>query len=122
MHDDIPLISTTAMAFVLACVLGFAAHRLRLPPLVGYLLAGVVIGPFSPGFVADTELAGQLAEMGVILLMFGVGLHFSIGDLMAVRGLAVPGAIVQIAIATAMGAGLALAWVVGASVPASFSA
>ena len=110
MHDDIPLISTTAMAFVLACVLGFAAHRLRLPPLVGYLLAGVVIGPFSPGFVADTELAGQLAEMGVILLMFGVGLHFSIGDLMAVRGLAVPGAIVQIAIATAMGAGLALAW------------
>ena len=104
MHHDIPLISTTAMAFVLACVFGFAAHRLRLPPLVGYLLAGVVIGPFSPGFVADSALAGQLAEMGVILLMFGVGLHFSVGDLMAVRWIAVPGAIGQIAIATAMGA------------------
>ena len=110
MHHDIPLISTTAMAFVVACLLGFAAHRLRLPALVGYLLAGVVIGPFSPGFVADTELAGQLAEMGVLLLMFGVGLHFSIGDLMAVRWIAVPGAIGQIAIATAMGMGLALAW------------
>ena len=110
MHHDIPLISTTAMAFVVACLFGFAAHRLRLPPLVGYLLAGVAIGPFSPGFVADSELAGQLAEMGVLLLMFGVGLHFSIGDLMAVRWIAVPGAIGQIAIATAMGMGLAMAW------------
>ncbi|MGD9510150.1 MAG: cation:proton antiporter, partial [Geminicoccaceae bacterium] len=110
MHHDIPLISTTAMAFVVACVLGFVAHRLRLPPLVGYLLAGVAIGPFSPGFVADSELAGQLAEMGVLLLMFGVGLHFSIGDLMAVRWIAIPGAIGQIVIATAMGAALALAW------------
>ena len=110
MHHDIPLISTTAMAFVVACLFGFAAHRLRLPPLVGYLLAGVAIGPFSPGFVADSELAGQLAEMGVLLLMFGVGLHFSIGDLMAVRWIAVPGAIGQIASATAMGMGLAMAW------------
>ena len=110
MHHDIPLISTTAMAFVVACLFGFTAHRLRLPPLVGYLLAGVAIGPFSPGFVADSELAGQLAEMGVLLLMFGVGLHFSIGDLMAVRWIAVPGAIGQIAIATAMGMGLAMAW------------
>ena len=110
MHHDIPLISTTAMAFVVACVFGFVAHRLRLPPLVGYLIAGVVIGPFSPGFVADTALAGQLAEMGVVLLMFGVGLHFSIGDLMAVRWIAIPGAIGQIAIATAMGIALALAW------------
>ena len=79
MHHDVPLISTAAMAFVLACAFGFAAHWLRLPPLVGYLLAGIVIGPFTPGFVADAELAGQLAEIGVILLMFGVGLHFSIG-------------------------------------------
>ena len=110
MHHDIPLISTTAMAFVVACVFGFAAHRLRLPALVGYLIAGVVIGPFSPGFVADTALAGQLAEMGVVLLMFGVGLHFSIGDLIAVRWIAIPGAIGQIAIATVMGAALTLAW------------
>lgn len=76
MHHDVPLISTAAMGFVLAYAFGFAAHRLRLPPLVGYLVAGVAIGPFSPGFVADSALAGQLAEMGVILLMFGVGLHF----------------------------------------------
>lgn len=110
MHHDVPLISTAAMGFVLAYVFGFAAHRLRLPPLVGYLVAGVAIGPFSPGFVADSALAGQLAEMGVILLMFGVGLHFSAADLLAVRWVAIPGAIGQIAIATAMGIGLAMAW------------
>ena len=110
MHHDVPLISTVAMAFVLAYPFGFVAHRFRLPPLVGYLLAGIAIGPFSPGFVADSELAGQLAEMGVILLMFGVGLHFSAADLMAVRLVAIPGAIGQIAIATAMGIGLAALW------------
>ena len=110
MHHDVPLISTAAMAFVLACGFGFAAHWLRLPPLVGYLVAGIVIGPFSPGFVADAAMAGQLAEMGVILLMFGVGLHFSAADLLAVRWVAVPGAIGQIAVATCMGIGLALAW------------
>lgn len=110
MHHDVPLISTAAMGFVAAYVFGFAAHRLRLPPLVGYLVAGIVIGPFSPGFVADAALAAQLAEMGVILLMFGVGLHFSAADLMAVRWIAVPGAIGQIAIATLMGIGLAMAW------------
>jgi monovalent cation:H+ antiporter-2, CPA2 family len=110
MHHDVPLISTVAMAFVLAYVFGFAAHRFRLTPLVGYLLAGVAIGPFSPGFVADSELASQLAEMGVILLMFGVGLHFSAADLMAVRLVAIPGAIGQIAIATSMGIGLAALW------------
>src|SRR3954447_12746512 len=110
MHHDVPLISTAAMAFVLACGFGFAAHWLRLPPLVGYLVAGIAIGPFSPGFVADSAMAGQLAEMGVILLMFGVGLHFSAADLLAVRWVAVPGALGQIAVATCMGIGLALAW------------
>ncbi|MCU0939592.1 MAG: cation:proton antiporter, partial [Burkholderiaceae bacterium] len=110
MHAPMPLIVTMAAAFGLALLLGFAAARLKLPALVGYLLAGVLIGPFTPGFVADTGLAQQLAEIGVMLLMFGVGLHFSIDDLLAVRRIAVPGAVVQMAVATAMGAGLALAW------------
>ncbi|MGE4014275.1 MAG: cation:proton antiporter [Alphaproteobacteria bacterium] len=98
------------MAVVLAVVFGVLANRLRLPPLVGYLIAGIAIGPFTPGFVADAHIAGQLAEIGVILLMFGVGLHFSAADLRAVRGIAVPGAIGQIAVATAIGIGLAMAW------------
>ncbi|AQR64421.1 sodium:proton antiporter [Aquaspirillum sp. LM1] len=110
MLHDIPLITTLSAGFGLALVLGFAAARLRLPPLLGYLLAGVMIGPATPGFVADVALAGQLAEIGVMLLMFGVGLHFSLGDLLAVRKVAVPGAIVQIGVATAMGAGVAWAW------------
>ena len=110
MHADIPLIVTLAAALGLALVLGFVAARLKLPTLVGYLLAGVIIGPHTPGFVADVALAGQLAEVGVILLMFGVGLHFSIDDLLAVRKVAVTGAVVQMAVATAMGAGLALWW------------
>ncbi|MDE2607313.1 MAG: Kef family K(+) transporter [Burkholderiales bacterium] len=110
MEHDLPLITTIAAALGLALVFGFAAARLRLPALVGYLLAGVVIGPFTPGFVADTHLASQLAEIGVMLLMFGVGLHFSFADLMAVRRIAVPGAIVQIVAASAMGAGVALLW------------
>jgi CPA2 family monovalent cation:H+ antiporter-2 len=105
-----PLIATIVAGLVLAFVGGLLANRLRLPPLVGYLLAGVAIGPFTPGFVADTDLAQQLAEIGVILLMFGVGLHFSIGDLLAVRRIAVPGAIGQIVAATAIGATIALAW------------
>jgi CPA2 family monovalent cation:H+ antiporter-2 len=109
-HHDVPLIATVAMAFVLAFAFGFLANRLRLPPLVGYLVAGVMAGPFSPGFVADAALSAQLAEMGVILLMFGVGLHFSAGDLMAVRWVAVPGAVGQILVATLMGVGLAMAW------------
>src|SRR5512147_846751 len=83
---------------------------MRLPALVGYLVAGVIIGPATPGFVADVDLARQLAEIGVMLLMFGVGLHFSLADLMAVRRIAVPGAIVQIAAATALGAATALFW------------
>ncbi len=110
MQHNIPLISTIAAALGLALILGFVAARLRLPALVGYLLAGILIGPFTPGFVADTALASQLAEIGVMLLMFGVGLHFSLGDLMAVRKIAVPGAIVQMGAATLMGMGAALWW------------
>jgi len=110
MHAAMPLIVTMAVALGLALVLGFGATKLRLPALVGYLVAGVLIGPHTPGFVADVDLATQLAEIGVMLLMFGVGLHFSLGDLMAVRRIAIPGAVVQMAVATAMGAGLALWW------------
>ncbi|MFO7276835.1 MAG: YbaL family putative K(+) efflux transporter [Pseudomonadota bacterium] len=110
MPHETALIATIAAAFVLAFGLGFVATRLRLPPLVGYLVAGVLIGPFTPGFVADTGLAQQLAEIGVILLMFGVGLHFSIPDLMAVRRIALPGAIAQIVTATAIGAAIAYTW------------
>lgn len=110
MPHDTTLIATIAAALVLAFGFGFAAARLRLPPLVGYLLAGVMIGPFTPGFVGDIGLAGQLAEIGVILLMFGVGLHFSVKDLMAVKHIAVPGAVVQILTATVIGAAMAHAW------------
>jgi CPA2 family monovalent cation:H+ antiporter-2 len=110
MPHDISLIATITMGLVLAFFGGLVAHRLRLPPLVGYLLAGVALGPFTPGFVGDANLASQLAEIGVILLMFGVGLHFSIKDLLAVRAIALPGAIVQIAVATGSGVALALLW------------
>lgn len=110
MPHDISLIATVAVGFAIAFFFGFIANRLRLPPLVGYLLAGVAVGPFSPGFVADSGLAGQLAEIGVMLLMFGVGLHFSVADLMAVRRIAIPGAIGQIVIATAIGTGMAMLW------------
>ena len=101
-HAD-SLILTLVGGFVLAFVFGMIANRLKLSPLVGYLLAGVAVGPFTPGWVADTELAPQLAEIGVILLMFGVGLHFSPTDLMRVRKVAVPGALFQIAAATVLG-------------------
>ncbi|HZW17906.1 MAG TPA: YbaL family putative K(+) efflux transporter [Luteimonas sp.] len=106
------LIAILCVGFVLAFVLGMAARRLRLSPLVGYLIAGIVAGPFTPGFVGDQSLAPQLAEIGVILLMFGVGLHFSLKDLMAVKAIAIPGAIVQIAVATLLGWGLSalLGW------------
>ena len=110
MPHETPLIATIVMGLVIAFCGGFLASKLRLPPLVGYLLAGVAIGPFTPGFVADAELAGELAEIGVILLMFGVGLHFSINDLLSVRRIAIPGAIGQIAVATAIGAAIAMAW------------
>jgi CPA2 family monovalent cation:H+ antiporter-2 len=107
MHDGMTLISTLAAAFGLALVLGLLAQWARLPALVGYLLAGVLIGPHTPGFVGDVHLAQQLSEVGVMLLMFGVGLHFSIRDLMSVKSIALPGALVQMAAATAMGVGLA---------------
>jgi CPA2 family monovalent cation:H+ antiporter-2 len=100
MHN-LPLLTTIAAAFAAAWVLGIITQKLRLSPIVGYLLAGVVIGPYTPGFVGDVDLAGQLAEVGVILLMFGVGLHFHLKDLIAVKGIAVPGAIVQSVVATA---------------------
>lgn len=116
MPHDTPLIATIAIGLALAFVFGLLAQRLRLPPIVGYLLAGVVVGPFTPGFVADQKLAVELAEIGVILLMFGVGLHFSLKDLLSVRVIAIPGAIGQIAVATLMGMGLAwfLGWSFGA--------
>jgi len=104
-HAD-SLIVTLVGGFVLAFVFGMLANKLKLSPLVGYLVAGVVVGPYTGGFVADTELAPQLAEIGVILLMFGVGLHFSLADLMKVRTVAIPGALVQIAAATVLGWGL----------------
>ena len=107
---DLTLITTLAAALGLALVLGFLATKLRLPALVGYLVAGILIGPATPGFVADLALSQQLAEIGVILLMFGVGLHFSMDDLLSVRSIAVPGALVQIAVATALGMGVASWW------------
>ncbi|MDH4447185.1 MAG: cation:proton antiporter [Acidovorax sp.] len=110
MPHTVSLIETIAAALGLALVFGFVAVRMRLPALVGYLLAGVLLGPFTPGFVADAAMASQLAEIGVMLLMFGVGLHFSWDDLLAVRKIAVPGAIVQMVVATGMGMGVALWW------------
>jgi len=107
---DTALIATIAAGLGLAFVLGFAVTRIGLPPLVGYLLAGVIVGPFTPGFVADAGLASQLAEIGVILLMFGVGIHFSVDDLLAVRRIALPGAIVQITVATVLGAVVSQLW------------
>ena len=110
MPHDVPLITTIAAALGLALIMGFIATRLRLPALVGYLIAGIIIGPATPGFVADIELSNQLAEIGVMLLMFGVGLHFSLDDLLAVRRIALPGAIVQIAAATLLGIGVTALW------------
>jgi len=110
MHPETALLVTIAGAFGVAFVFGFIATKLRMPPLVGYLLAGIALGPNSPGFVADVQLAGQLAEIGVILLMFGVGLHFSPGDLMRVRRIALPGALLQMAAAFGLGIALALSW------------
>jgi CPA2 family monovalent cation:H+ antiporter-2 len=103
-----PLIATIVAGLVVAFVMGAIAHRLRVSPVAGYLFAGVVVGPFTPGFVADIALANELAELGVILLMFGVGLHFSLRDLLSVKNIAVPGAVAQIAVATLLGLGLAL--------------
>ncbi|MDI1300562.1 MAG: YbaL family putative K(+) efflux transporter [bacterium] len=109
MPHHYPLIAAISIGFVLALVFGALALRLRMSPLVGYLLAGVFVGPFTPGFVADARLAQELSEIGVILLMFGVGLHFSFKDLLSVKHIAIPGALVQIAVATLLGMGLAAA-------------
>jgi CPA2 family monovalent cation:H+ antiporter-2 len=109
-RHSVSLITTIAAALGLSLVLGLVAVRLRLPALVGYLVAGIIIGPGTPGFVADLELSRQLAEIGVMLLMFGVGLHFSMGDLLAVRKIALPGAVAQIVVATALGAAVASLW------------
>ena len=116
--DHHPLIATIALAFVLAFIFGAVAQRLRVSPLVGYIIAGIVVGPYTPGFVADQAMASALAEIGVILLMFGVGLHFSLNSLLAVKSIAVPGAIVQMAVATFLGMGLA--WLQGWPVEAGF--
>lgn len=110
MHHT-PLIATIVAGLVIAFIMGAIAHKLRVSPIAGYLLAGIMVGPFTPGFVADGNLAAELAEIGVILLMFGVGLHFSLRDLLAVRKIAVPGAIAQIASAVVMGMGLS--WLLG---------
>ena len=116
MPHEMPLIATIVAGLGLAFIFGAIANRFRIPPLVGYLIAGMLVGPNTPGFVADQKLALELAEIGVILLMFGVGLHFSLKDLLSVRAIAVPGAVVQIGFATALGAGLAwlLGWSIGA--------
>jgi CPA2 family monovalent cation:H+ antiporter-2 len=110
MHHNISLITTIAAALGFGLLFGMLAVRLKLPALVGYLAAGILIGPATPGFVADVALAGQLAEIGVMLLMFGVGLHFSLDDLLEVRAIALPGAVLQIGVATAMGVGVAHLW------------
>jgi CPA2 family monovalent cation:H+ antiporter-2 len=111
-----PLISTLVFGLVLAFAFGLVAQRLRLQPLIGYLIAGIAIGPFTPGFIADQSVANQLAEIGIILLMFGVGLHFSLEDLLSVRAIAIPGAIAQAVVATPLGIllGLAMGWPPGA--------
>jgi CPA2 family monovalent cation:H+ antiporter-2 len=113
MHHTPSLIATIVAGIGLAFIFGTIANRLRVSPLVGYLLAGVVVGPFTPGFIADQVLAPQLAEIGVILLMFGVGLHFSLKDLLAIRAIVIPGAIVQVTASAALG--WTLAWFLGAS-------
>src|SRR5688572_21380803 len=102
MHDT-PLVATIASAFAAAWVFGMAARRLGPSPIVGYLIAGVLVGPYTPGFVADAGLAAQLAEIGVVLLMFGVGVHFHLKDVLAVQRIALPGALIQSATATALG-------------------
>ncbi len=110
MHTETPLIALIAEGLVLAFVCGFVATRLRLSPIIGYLVAGIIMGPYTPGFTGDSHLAGELAEIGVILLMFGVGMHFSIADLWAMRTVSVPGAIAQILAATALGIGVTHFW------------
>ena len=116
-HEPV-LITTIAVGLMAAFVGGFVAKRLGFPAIVGYILAGVVIGPFTPGFAADPTIASELAEIGIILLMFGVGIEFSIRDLLSVRSIAIPGAIGQIVVATVLGIllGFALGWDLGGGI------
>ncbi len=115
MIEQTPLIATIVGCIVIGFIFGTLANKLKMPPLIGYLLAGILVGPYTPGFVADMHLAQELAEIGVILLMFGVGLHFSLKDLLAVKSIAIPGAILQILFATLLGLGLtwSLGWPLG---------
>ncbi|WP_066736245.1 YbaL family putative K(+) efflux transporter [Cupriavidus sp. D384] len=110
MDHNLTLITTLAAGFGIALVLGFLAERMKIPALVGYLVSGIIIGPGTPGFVADVHLAAQLSEIGVMLLMFGVGLHFSLSDLLAVKRIAIPGAVVQMGIATLLGMAIGWGW------------
>lgn len=107
---DMPLLTTIALGLSAAFICGMIAHKLKLPAIVGFLVAGIIIGPFTPGYIADAHVAEQLSEIGIVLLMFGVGLHFSLKDLMEVKRIAVPGAVVQIGVAIAMGAAVAHYW------------
>ncbi len=124
MHDELGLLGNLSISLVLALILGLIAQKMRLSPIVGYLLAGVVLGPQTPGFVADTKMAAELAEIGVVLLMFGVGLHFDLKDLLAVRWIALPGCVGQFLVATGLvltvclmsGMGLTTGLVLGAAV------
>ncbi len=110
MDHNISVITTIAAAFIAALVLGFLAEKIKVPALVGYLVAGIVIGPGTPGYIADTEIASQLSEIGIMLLMFGVGLHFSPSELFSVKRVAVPGALIQMGVTTSVGAGIAWLW------------
>lgn len=110
MHDEAPLLELVALGLAFAFICGFIANRLRLSPIIGYLVAGIIMGPYTPGFHGDTHLAGELAEIGVILLMFGVGMHFSVADLWAMRTVSVPGAVAQIIVATVLGACMSHLW------------
>ncbi|MBP7884546.1 MAG: cation:proton antiporter, partial [Acinetobacter sp.] len=110
MPHDVDLIILLAVGFGMALIFGYIAARLRLPPLIGYLIAGIIISPNTPGIVGDIHLANQLAELGVMFLMFGVGMHFSLNDLLQVRRIALPGAILQIAVATLLGIGVSMYW------------
>ena len=110
MHQDFTLFATITMAVMLAFIGGFIARKLRMPTLVGYLVAGLVISPFTPGYTGDTNAAAQLAEMGVVFMMFGVGLHFSLKDLWSVRAIAIPGAILQTTLSTLLGLAVSQMW------------
>ena len=110
MEHNISLITTLAGGFGLALIFGFIAEKIKLPALIGYLCAGILLGPATPGFVADIQLAAQLSEIGVMLLMFGVGLHFSLDDLLSVKKIALPGAVVQMGLATVLGMAVAHWW------------